>query len=92
MIYFTPLCVYISRYEDLLSLHSRSSNKGLMLHAPNTITKKTLGDSAYMCAAPKLWNSLPCHVCNKMDFSKFKILLKTHLKFSFYLGSDCAGF
>ena len=48
-----------------------------MLHAPNTMTKKTLGDRAYMCAA------LPCHVCNKMDFSKFKILLKTHLKFSF---------
>ena len=50
-----------------------------MRQAPNTITKKTLGDRAYMCAAPKLWNSLPYHVHNETDFSKFKILLKTHL-------------
>ena len=35
-----------------------SSNKGLMLQAPNAITKKTLGDVSYMCAAPKLWNFL----------------------------------
>ena len=35
----------------------RSSNKGLMPQAPNAITKKTLGDRAYMCAAPKLWKS-----------------------------------
>ena len=32
-----------------------------------------------MCAAPKLWNSLAYHVRNKIDFEKFKILLKTHL-------------
>ena len=58
----------------------RSSNKGLLLQAPNAITKKkTLGDRAYMCAAPKLWNSLTYHVRNEIDFSKFKILLKTHL-------------
>ena len=57
----------------------RSSNKGLMLQAPNAITKKTLGDRAYMCAAPKQWNSLPYHVRNEIDFSKFTILLKTHL-------------
>ena len=46
----------------------------IMLQAPNAITKKTLGDRAYMCAAPKLWNSLPYHVRNEIDFSKFKIL------------------
>ena len=57
----------------------RSSNKGVMLQAPNPITKKTLGDRAYMCAAPKLWNSLPYHVRNEIDFGKFKILLKTWL-------------
>ena len=57
----------------------RSSNKGLMLQAPNAITKKTLGDRAFMSAAPKLWNSLPYHVRNEIDFSKFKILLKTYL-------------
>ena len=51
-----------------------------MLQAPNAITKKTLGDRAYMCGAPsKLWNSLPYQVRNKIDISKFKILLKTHL-------------
>ena len=57
----------------------RSSNKGLILQAPNAIAKKTLGDRAYMCAASKLWNSLPYHVRNEIDFGKFKILLKTHL-------------
>ena len=57
----------------------RSSNKGLMLQIPNVISKKTLGDRAYMCAAPKLWNSLPYHVRNENDFNKFKILLKTYL-------------
>ena len=50
----------------------RSSNKGLMLQIPNVISKKTLGDCAYMCAAPKLWNSLPYHVHNENDFNKFK--------------------
>ena len=48
----------------------RSTNKGLMLQAPNAITKKTLGDRAYMCAAPK---RLPYHVRNEIDFGKFKI-------------------
>ena len=57
----------------------RSSNKGLMPQAPNAITKKTLGDCAYMCVTPKLWNSLPYHVRTEIHFSKFKILLKTHL-------------
>ena len=44
----------------------------IMLQAPNAITKKTLGDRTCMCAAPKLWNSLPYHVSNEVDFSKFK--------------------
>ena len=56
----------------------RSSNKGLMLQAPNAITKKTLGFRAYMCAAPKVWNSVPYHVRDEIDFDEFKILLKTH--------------
>ena len=50
-----------------------------MLQAPNAITKKTLGNRAFMCAAPKLWHCLPYHVRNEIEFSKFKILLKTHL-------------
>ena len=50
-----------------------------MLQAPNAITKKTLGNRAFMCAAPKPWNSLPYHVRNEIDFTKFKILLKTQL-------------
>ena len=35
--------------------------------------------SVMFSATPKLWNSLPYHVCNEIDFSKFKILLKTRL-------------
>ena len=32
-----------------------------------------------MCAAPKLFNSAPYHVRNEIDFSKFKISMKTQL-------------
>ena len=52
-----------------------SSNNGLMLQVPNVITKEILGDRAYMCAAPKLWNSLRYHMRNEIDFGKFKILI-----------------
>ena len=61
-----------------------------MLQAPNSITKKTLGNRAFLCAAPKLWDSLPYHVRNEVDFSKLKILLKTHL-FNLAVNYDLIG-
>ena len=29
---------------------------GTMLQTPRTLTEKTLGDRAFLAAAPKLWN------------------------------------
>ena len=40
----------------------RSRKRCDLLQEANVISKKTLGDRAHLCAAPKLWNSLPNHV------------------------------
>lgn len=59
-----------STYKSLLDCSRLigPSSKGLMLQAPNVKTKKTLGDRAYMCAAPKFKNNLPYHVRNENNF------------------------
>lgn len=49
------------------------SNKGLLLQAPRVITYTTLGDHAFLAAAPKLRNSLPV---NKFAMRKILKLLK----------------
>ena len=49
-----------------------------MLQTPRTSTKKTLGDRAFLAAAPKLWNGLPSQIRNEPNFHRFKGLLKTH--------------
>ena len=66
---------------ELLSLPShshynlRSSRDTLLLQLPtfSAKTKTTLGDRAFVCVAPKLWNSLP------FDLRKMKILKNTLL-------------
>ena len=35
---------------------------GIMLQTPRILTKKTLGDRAFLAAAPKLWNGLPSQI------------------------------
>ena len=63
----------------------RSCAMGIMLQTPRTLTKKTLGDRAFLAAAPKLWNGLPSQIRNEPNFNRFKGLLKTHLfKLTFY--------
>ena len=42
-------------------------------------TQVTLGDRAFICAAPKLWNSLPVSVRKAETLLTFKTLWKTHL-------------
>ena len=56
----------------------RSCAMGIMLQTPRTLTKKTLGDRAFLAAAPKLWNGLPSQIRNEPNFNMFKGLLKTH--------------
>ena len=50
-----------------------------------TLTKKTLGDRAFLAAAPKLWNGLPSQIWKEPNFNRFKGLFKTHFsRLAFY--------
>ena len=63
----------------------RSCAMGIMLQTPRTLTKKTLGDRAFLAAAPKLWNGSPSQIRNEPNFHRFKGLLKTHFfRLAFY--------
>ena len=79
--------LYIS---DLLnfkrsSSYSLRSSKEQLLSPPNCKTLVTLGDRAFVAAAPKLWNALPKDVRNAETVDSFKRLLKSHLfKLAFY--------
>ena len=57
----------------------RSSRDRLILKPPTQLTKVTLGDRAFICAAPKLWNSLPLSVREADSLLSFKRLLKSFL-------------
>ena len=57
----------------------RSSNDTLLLQLPTHRTKVTMGDRAFSCAAPKIWNKLPFDIRNSQSVSSFKTRLKTHL-------------
>ena len=69
---------------DLIKVKDQSrynlrSSLELQLSPPSTTTKKTLGDRAFMAAAPKLWNRLPISIRTKNSSASFKNVLKTHL-------------
>ena len=49
------------------------------LSPPMIKTSPTLGDRAFIAAAPKLWNALPYDVRSTSNFSTFKQKLKTAL-------------
>ena len=74
-----------SRKREEKSYNLRSCAMRIMLQAPRTLTKKTLGDRAFLAAAPKLWNGLPSQIRNEPNFHRLKGLLKTHLfRLAFY--------
>ena len=50
-----------------------------LLSNPDFRTLPTLGDRAFVAAAPKLWNDLPLDLRCISDFNVFKRNLKTHL-------------
>ena len=49
---------------------------GIMLQTPRTLTKKTLGDRAFLAVAPKLWNGLPSQIRNEPLFIDLKVYLR----------------
>ena len=57
----------------------RSSNNGILLTFPSSKSKKTLGDRAFMFAAPKLWNARPRDIRTTNTVESFKCKLKTYL-------------
>ena len=61
------------------SVWSRSSNDSTLLSYPNIKPKATLGDKAFVLAAPKLWNALPTLIKESTSIDTFKRKLKTHL-------------
>ena len=70
--------------QELIKIKSKSryclgSNTELLLEPPNIITKPTLGDRAFVSAAPKLWNDLPSSICNEQSLESFKQSTKTYL-------------
>ena len=50
-----------------------------LLSYPNVKPKATLGERAFLFAAPKLWNVVPRFVRESISIDTFKRKLKTHL-------------
>ena len=57
----------------------RSSNDSTLLSYLNIKPKATLGERAFVFAAPKLWNVLPRLIRESTSVDTFKRKLKTHL-------------
>ncbi len=60
----------------------RAADVAIMLRAlerPRLKTKKTLGDRAFLIAAPFLWNSLPLPIRQETSIESFKRSVKTYL-------------
>lgn len=57
----------------------RRNSNGILLVRSTIRTKKTMGDRAFMIAAPILWNRLPLSVRQAATVDNFKSLAKTHL-------------
>ena len=63
----------VSRYN------LRSSSDSTLPSYPNVKPKATLGERAFLFAAPKLWNVLPRYIRESISIDTFKRVLKTHL-------------
>ena len=57
----------------------RGSNDSNLLSYPNIKPKATLGERAFVFAAPKLWNALQRLIRESTSVDNFKRKLKTHL-------------
>ena len=57
----------------------RSSSDSTLLSFPNIKVKATLGERAFVFAAPKLWNALPRFIRETYSIDSFKRQLKTYL-------------
>ena len=60
------------------SLYNLRSSGSILLSVP-AVRLKTLGDRAFMVAAPTLWNSLPKELRAITNVNSFKAHIKTYL-------------
>ena len=68
-----------------ISRYSLRSNKGILLVDNSVKAKKTLGDRAFVNAAPRVWNRLPLDIRLAISYDNFKSMLKTHFfRLAFY--------
>ena len=68
-----------------ISRYSLRSNKGILLVDNSAKAKKTLGDRAFVNAAPRVWNRLPLDIRLAISYDNFKSMLKTHFfRLAFY--------
>ena len=61
-----------------LYLYNLRSSNSILLSMP-AVRSKTLGDRAFMVAAPRLWNSLPKELRAITNVNSFKAHIKTYL-------------
>ena len=61
------------------ALTVKRSSSSLLLSVPAIKSRATLGDRAFIFAAPKLWNSLPSELREIKSIATFKRHLKTYL-------------
>ena len=60
------------------AIHGMAPEYIILLQPTARLTKKTLGDRAFVSAAPNLWNKLPIGIRRREDFFTFKKQLKTY--------------
>ena len=73
---------YLSDLIEILQMSSYNllrNNNGILLARSTIRTKKTIGDRAFMIAAPILWNSLPLSARQAATVDNFKSMVKTRL-------------
>ena len=79
---FTVFFIYIYTCH---SSYSNQYNKGILLVDNSAKAKKTLGDRAFVNAAPRVWNRLPLDIRLAISYDNFKSMLKTHFfRLAFY--------
>ena len=69
----------VSRYK------LRSSSDSTLLSYPNVKPKATLGERAFLFAAPKLWNVLPRYIRESISIDTFKRELKTEKIYTYFI-------
>ena len=77
--YIQELITMKSLSQSQSTYRLRSSQDPTLLSHPSRKSRVTLGDWAFLYAAPNLWNNLPPCIRQSSSLNVFKCKLKTHL-------------